>query len=160
VTDLRTRLGAKAPRRAFVPISLADAGDDARRDVETARGELSIARAAGMSAEHVAGLEARFDAAEAAAAGNDVRVELVAMPSAQWEILTAEHMLPSGEDFDWRALLPHALAASCVDESLQDAAWWAERQEDPAWSSGDWTALRRAVLYLNQWSPGPYVPKG
>jgi hypothetical protein len=116
---------------------------------------------AGATEEKIVELTAERDAAQAALdAGEDVvPVELVAMPSEAWEALTAEYMLPSGDDFAWRDLLPHALAACCADESLRDAEFWTERLASPALASGEVAALRRGVLFVNSHAPGVYVPK-
>lgn len=159
--SLRERLEAKARRRIVVPVQVSDPGDEARRRAEQAVTARNIAGYAGLQGEKLTELDAEVEAAEAALADHSVPVELLAMPAADWEALVAL-IVPADESkpVDWTTGLPLALAACCVDESLRDAEWWAERLLDPAWASGDVAALRRAVISLHDWSPASYLPKG
>lgn len=160
MSGLRDRLDAKARRRVVVPIPVTDPGDDARRTASEAAAALSIAGLAGLSETRQAELREAHETAQAQLEEHTAAVALLAMPAADWEALTAAYLLDDGEDLDWRGLLPHALAACCEDEDLQDADWWASKLDDPAWSAGDIAALRRAVLHLNQWAPPAFIPKG
>lgn len=158
--SLRDQLDAKAARRLFVPIPITDPGEDARRAAVDTATRLQLAKLANVQGSQLEELQARADAAAAVIAEHSVSIELKSMPPSDWEALTAAHLMSNGDDIDWRAMLPIALAASCVDESLEDPAWWASKLDDEGWTAGDVSALRRAIVQLNQWTPAAQLPKG
>lgn len=158
--NLRERLTAKARRRVVVSIPVTDPGDAARRAAEQATAQVTVARLAGAPPDRVNELQDAADVAQAVLAEHTVDIALRALPAAEWEALTARHLLDNGEDLDWDELLPVALACCVEDTDLGDVDWWRERLREAAWTAGDVAALRRAVLHVNQWQPPVYVPKG
>lgn len=102
--------------------------------------------------------EALADARAALDAAHD-EVALQSLPPAEFEALQAAHTDDQG-DVDVPAMRPHLLAACSVDESLQDAGWWAEQAAAGAFTAGDLTTLWLAAYKLNASFGSVGVPKG
>lgn len=145
---LRERLAAKTRRSKSVLIQVADTtGIDTL--IANDRVQLTHAEGAGDEvrlAELRAAWQARVDERTTSCFA---QLELQALPAAEWEALVATY--PGGDDayLDWDQALPYALAGACVADELRDADWWAEQLAGPAWSSGQKSTLRAALLDLN-----------
>jgi hypothetical protein len=107
----------------------------------------------------VADLARQVAEAETAVESHSELVELQALPDAEWEAGQTECLDGDG-DVDWSRALPLLLAASCVDEDLKDADWWAETLTGEAWTAGDRDMLKMTLLRLNVFAPDPRLPKG
>lgn len=82
-----------------------------------------------------------------------IEVELQSLPDDEWEALFGD--LEPGEDGEIDLTSIHAplLAASCVDEELQDADWWKQQLSRPEWTDGDKGLISRILLELNLYAP-------
>lgn len=157
MTGLRERLAAKARRRLVVPILVSDPSVD-QHTLNGAVVALQVAQAREETQPgEVENLTTAVQEAAEAVKGHYVDVHMQALTASDWEAAMAKW---TGDTVDWAAALPPLLAASCVDEELQDEQWWSERLADDSWTEGDIDALRRALLLLNVSAADPTVPKG
>lgn len=166
MSSLRDLIARKARRTATFSIPV---GDVAAADADVAKCRyLLVAHQAkpvpdddaGEAADETARLQAELDAAIDHRAAAVVRVQLQALPDAEWDAALDE--LPIGEDggpdiSDIRAAL---MAACCVDPDLQDETWWSEQLTGPAWSKGELLALNTCLLTLNLAVPAEAAGKG
>lgn len=157
MNDLRSRLEAKAVRRAYVPVQVSDPGGDRTRMEEANAAYLRASLGSGVLPEVREEAERALTAAKAAVDTHYVEVWLRALRADDYEALVGAHL--SDDGVDWDKALPVALAASAEDESLQDADWWAEQLARDSWTEGDRRQLKTAVLYLNSQAPDPRLPK-
>lgn len=161
--SLRDRLAAKAgrPRRVTVSIPVSDPGEGLRKQAEDAANALALADA-GLVQDLAEGvldaLRTRAESLAAQIAEHYIDIDLRAVSPAAWEDILNDHRLDD-DDLAGTAL-PAMLAACCVDDDLQDAAWWAEHLGQPGWTFGEREALRSALLRLNGYHPRPSLGKG
>lgn len=161
--SLRDRLAAKAgrPRRVTVSIPVSDPGEDLRKQAEEAANAVALADA-GLVRDLAEGvhdaLRSRAESLAAQVAEHYVDVELRAVSPAAWEDLLNDHRLDDDDLAD--TALPAMLAACCVNEDLQDEAWWADQLDQPGWTFGEREALRSALLRLNGYHARPSLGKG
>lgn len=164
MSDLRSRLEAKARRCAVLPVQVSDPGDAARRVAELERQAVFVASGLVQRTDEQRALdeEALADA-RAQLAEHVVDVELQALAGDAFEQITSAFPgTDPGEDggMDWRAALPALLAASAVDEDLRDVDWWTEQLAADHWAHGERLKAWQTVLALNTRTPAPRLGKG
>ena len=94
-------------------------------------------------------LRADLEEAERRHAAIVVDVEVQSLPEDEWEAALAGLPEEARESYELNDILAVLLAASCVDEELQDADWWAAQLARPTWTDGDKSAISRTLLELN-----------
>lgn len=151
--SIRDQLAAKAVRRCEVPVVVSDAS----ADYEILQGAVTAHAMARDRGEDTTELAAKVDEAQEAVRSHWVRIELHALPKADWNSIATAHHTDDG--LDWPKALPLLLAESCADEDLRDADYWAIELAKDCWSQGDVAALQYAVYTLNVEAADP-VPKG
>jgi len=159
--NLKERLQGKQRRRLSVPILVSDPSED-----QAALTTLLVAvNAAAERPDEVALLQPQVEEQAEKVRSHWVQVELQSLPKDVWrEVNAAWQTVETTEDgpqvvTNWDEALAPLLAASCVDEDVQDEAWWAEQLTQPGWSEGDVNALKLALLRLNVEAIDPQVPK-
>jgi hypothetical protein len=171
--SLRERIEAKRRKTATLPLAVGDAAA-AAAEVATFQAALdahlaaSPERAAAGGGEDQAAsdleqtgrLSAQLAEARARAADTVALVELVALPSDQWEAIASTAKRDDDGDIELEDVLGELLAASCTDESLQDAAWWTEQLHRPEYTRGDRLAVVNVLIGLNLHTPTGAQGKG
>jgi hypothetical protein len=172
VTSLRERIEGKTRRTLAFPLQVGDTAA-AAADVAAQRGALDL---------HQQQVRARLDAhggvptedeakrtivlrgalkdALARQADTVATIVLQALPDDEWDTVLGGADVDDAGDIvldDVRAAL---LAASCVDESLRDEAWWVGQLARPEFSKGDQLALTNALMRLNLNVPDGRQGKG
>lgn len=155
--NLREQLESKQRRRLVVPVQITDPAAE-ERAMQAAVHALRLAEARDpRQAGEVEACTAAVNEASAAVLDHYAQVELQSLPAPEWEAAMAQWTSEDGVDWD-NALAP-VLALSCVDESVQDEAFWSELLATPSWTEGDRDQLKRALMILNVRAPDPLVPK-
>lgn len=156
--SLREQLENKQHRRLVVPVQITDPAA-AEQAMQAAMHALRLAESRDPRQDgEVEACTAAVSVAVADVLVHYAQVELQSLPAAEWEAAMAEW---TGEDgIDWAAALAPVLAVSCVDDSVRDEQFWADRLAAPSWTDGDRDQLKRALLLLNVQAPDPMVPKG
>lgn len=159
--NLKERLEGKQRRRLSVPILVSDPSED-----QAALSTLLAAfNAATGRDDEIRLLQPQVEEQAEKVRSHWVQVELQSLPKDVWrEVNTAWQTVETTEDgpevvTNWDEALAPILAASCVDEDLQDESWWSGQLAQPGWSEGDVNALKLAVLRLNVDAVDPQVPK-
>lgn len=164
--SLRERLEAKEKvrRQLAVPILVSDPTQD-QVDLNT----LAIALQAAQNRDDEGAVKQLLPQVQAQAEKVQAHWESVllqSLPKDVWRAVNAAwqttEVTEDGPQVvtDWDEALPPLLAESCVDEDLQDEAWWKVELAKPGWSEGDVNALKLALLRLNVEAVDPQVPKG
>jgi hypothetical protein len=162
VSDLRSRLEAKARRTCTVPVQVEDPGPARARVLAAQRAYITAElEAAGDETKTAARDEAKaaLEDAQAAEAACFVEVEFAALADDDMEAVVARYQRPDGE-VDRRKATPVLAAACAVDEDLRNEAWWAEQLARPEWAQGEALDLYRRLLDLNWRTPPESLPKG
>ncbi|HEY9417676.1 MAG TPA: hypothetical protein VIQ30_23195 [Pseudonocardia sp.] len=161
---LREQLEAKKRRKAVVPVLVSDATEDGNQ-LAAYQHAHALAVEAGRDAD-AALLLVDIEDQVAKVRAHWVDVELVALPPAEWEAAVAAWQTIQVQDdgptavIDWTEGLPHLLALSCTDESMNDPEVWKTLITGGAWNEGEVDSLKRAILHLNVDAADPHVPKG
>lgn len=160
MTSIRDRIAGKQRRRVVVPILLSDPTEDQNLWMGAYTAHEQAKRRDPQDEAEIADLQRQLDEHQERVNAHTVEVELLSLPQGEWEAAQAEWVTESGDSLDWKNALPHLLAASCVDEELQDAEWWTTILAGEAWTEGDLDALKTGLLHINISAPDPRVPKG
>lgn len=159
--SVKERLAAKAARRSTLDIATEDpnVAYEAWQRAEIALGAAGIdpqtREPRDVPEDEAKRLAKARDEAEAAYHELFISVQVKALPADEWEALLEAHQLDGDRDpeveevLDWETMLPLLMAASCEDEELQDADWWAETLAGPGWSTGQKLDLRTRLTKLN-----------
>lgn len=149
------RLQDKAVQRAQVPIVVGDLRA-AQQDLTRAQGVLAAhdlavrgkAKPTAGDKRKTVSLTERVTQALAGLSATIEMVDVQSMYAPDYEALISAHLTADG-DTNLATLLPALMAASCVDEELQDEGKWAEQFTRPVWSEGEFLQLREALMGLN-----------
>lgn len=168
MTSLREQLEAKARRTGSIPIQVGDlpaAGarvDRCKIDLDLYLNvrETSGAEVPEEGDEREQQLRAALLKAMAAMSDAVVQVQVTALPDDEFDMLWADVEPNDDGRLDSDELRAAFLAASCVDEELQDPAWWLEQLSLPSWSKGDKLAVDKYLLDLNMATPVGNAGKG
>jgi hypothetical protein len=162
--SLRARIDARIRRTATLPLAVGDVAA-AAAEVATVRGALDAHLAAvrdkvagggeetGADLERTGELHDQLAAARARQADTVALVELLSLPSDQWEAIASTAKRDDDGDIDLEDVLGELLAASAVDEDLRDADWWTEQLHRPECSRGDRLAIVNILIALNLHTP-------
>ena len=170
--SLRDRIEAKTRRTASFPLQVGD-GAAAAEDVAVHRAALEmhlnkvqqrVAESGGAQTEEeqkrTIVLRGALKEAKDGQADTVVMVELQALPDDEWDAILGEALEDEAGDIDLDDVRGALLAASCVDETLRDQAWWDSQLADPKFSKGDKIAITNTLLRLNLNTPDGRAGKG
>ncbi len=159
MTSLKEKLEAKQRRRLVQPIPITDSSQDNQlwMGVLAALQLEQQKEGEERSDARLASLQKQLDDAWERVRSHYADVEMQSMPRDEWNAAMLEWQ--GEEGINWPAALAPLLAASCVDEDLQDESWWRAQLEQDTWSEGDTNSLRMAVLTLNVDGMDARVPK-
>lgn len=149
MAGLRERLEAKDRRKLTQPIQVSDSTEDQQTWMGVAAA-LQLAQSKPDEERDdaaITNLLKQLDDAHTRVRSHYVDITLQSMPRDDWN--AAMHEWDDEDSIRWPEALAPLLAASCVDEELQDEEWWKEQLARDTWSEGDTSALKAALLRLN-----------
>jgi hypothetical protein len=156
---LRDQIAAKSRRTVVVPVQVTDLGEDGPRAAQ-ARTLALAAQVNGSTTEQIDAALAALDVAAAAVHTHFADVEFRALSPDDFEALVARNTDGAG-DINRTAFCAELAAACAVDESVNEAGWWATQFASGSWSKGEFDSLYHALFtQLNYSAPGPALPKG
>ena len=172
MTSLRDRIAAKTRRTATFPLQVGDTAA-AAAEVTVRRGALDLFQQAvrarveedggGQTAEeqeHIAALQEQLREAKGRQDDTVALIELQSLPDDEFDAILGDAPVDEAGDIDLDDVRAVLLAASCTDESLQNAAWWEEQLAQPTFSKGDKLAINNVLLALNMNTPDGRQGKG
>lgn len=170
--SLRDRIAAKTRRTASFPLQVGDAAAAAaevgvRRaalELHQNRVQQRVTEQGGQQTDEeqkrTIVLRGALEEAKDRHADTVVMVQLQALPDDEWDAILGDAPEDENGDIDLDDVRGALLAASCVDETLRDQAWWESQLARPEFSKGDKIAITNTLLQLNLNTPDGRSGKG